>query len=73
MIDVFQQDNVRNITDSDEIDLTLPAREKCAYFVITSDQHSTYDFLAMLFWVMSFIKLIEYIDKHKDENGDPLL
>lgn len=71
MIDVFQQDNVRNITDSDEIDLTLPAREKCAYFVITSDQHSTYDFLAMLFWVMSFIKLIEYIDKHKDENGDP--
>ena len=25
----------------------------------------------MLFWVMSFIKLIEYIDKHKDENGDP--
>lgn len=71
MIDVFQQDNVRNITDSDEIDLTLPAREKCAYFVITSDQHSTYDFLAMLFWVMSFIKLIEYIDKHKDEHGDP--
>lgn len=71
MIDVFQQDNVRNITDSDEIDLTLPAREKCAYFVITSDQHSTYDFLAMLFWVMSFIKLIEYIDKHKDENGNP--
>lgn len=71
MIDVFQQDNVRNITDSDEIDLTLPAREKCAYFVITSDQHSTYNFLAMLFWVMSFINLIEYIDKHKDENGDP--
>ena len=71
MIDVFQQDNVRNITDSDEIDLTLPAREKCAYFVITSDQHSTYNFLAMLFWVMSFINLIEYIDKHKDENGEP--
>lgn len=71
MIDVFQQDNVRNMTDSDEIDLTLPAREKCAYFVITSDQHSTYNFLAMLFWVMSFINLIEYIDKHKDENGEP--
>lgn len=71
MIDVFQDDKIRNITDHEEIDLTAPAKEKCAYFVITSDQHRTFDFIAVLFWTMAFITLVEYIDKHRDENGNP--
>ena len=71
MIDLFQDDKIRNITNSQEIDMTKPAREKCAYFVITSDQHRTFDYLAVLFWTMAFIKLIEYIDAHKDENDNP--
>ena len=71
MIDVFQDDKVRNITNTNEMDLTKPAREKCAYFVITSDQHRTFDYLAVLFWTMAFIKLVEYIDKNRDEKGDP--
>ncbi len=71
MIDVFQDDKVRNITNTNEMDLTKPAREKCAYFVITSDQHRTFDYLAVLFWTMAFIKLVEYIDKNRDDKGDP--
>ncbi len=71
MIDVFQDEKVRNITNTNEMDLTKPAREKCAYFVITSDQHRTFDYLAVLFWTMISIKLVEYIDKNRDENGNP--
>lgn len=71
MIDVFQDHKIRDITDTSEIDMTKPAREKCAYFVITSDQHRTFDYLAVLFWTMAFIKLVEYIDKNRDEKGDP--
>lgn len=71
MIDLFQDEKIRNITNSSEIDMTKPAREKCAYFVITSDQHRTFDYLAVLFWTIAFIKLIEYIDAHRDEKGNP--
>lgn len=71
MIDVFQDERIRNMTGSSEIDMTKPAKEKCAYFVITSDQHRTFDYLAVLFWTMAFIKLIEYIDENRDEKGDP--
>ena len=69
MIDVFQDQTIRDITNTSELDMTKPAREKCAYFVITSDQHRTFDYLAVLFWTMAFIKLVEYIDANKDEGG----
>ena len=70
-LDIFQDDKIRNITGEHEIDLTKPAKEKCAYFVITSDQHRVYDYLGTLFWTMTFIKLVNYIDANRDENGDP--
>lgn len=66
MLDVFQDENIRNITSSHEIDLTKPATEKCAYFCITSDQHSVFDFLAVLFYAMMFIKLVETIDSSRE-------
>lgn len=62
MLDIFQDDAIRNITSSDEIDLSKPATEKCAYFCITSDQHSVFDFLIVLFYAMLFVKLVNRID-----------
>ena len=44
-LQVFQNELIRQITGHNEIDLTLPGKEKCAYFCITSDQDSTFDFL----------------------------
>jgi len=62
-IQVFQIEELRTITGySDGINLTLPGKEKCAYFCITSDQDSTFDFLSSLFLSFLFIKLVRFAD-----------
>jgi len=63
-LQVFQNKLVRLITSRDEIDLELLGKEKCAYFCITSDQDSTFDFLSSLFISFVFIKCIRYADKN---------
>jgi type IV secretion system protein VirD4 len=65
-LQVFQAKLIRQITSHDEIDLTLPGKEKCAYFVITSDQDSTFDFIVSLFFSFVFIKLVRYADARED-------
>lgn len=44
-LQVFQSEIIKKITARDEIDLELPGQKPCAYFCITSDQDSTFDFL----------------------------
>ncbi|URZ05937.1 VirD4-like conjugal transfer protein, CD1115 family [Clostridium felsineum] len=61
-LQVFQNKLVQNLTATSDIDLTLPKREKCAYFCITSDMESTFDFIAGLFFSFLFIKLVKYAD-----------
>ncbi len=63
-LQVFQSELIRKITARDEIDLELPGQEPCAYFLVTSDQDSTFDFLASLFLSFVFIKLVRYADKN---------
>ncbi len=63
-LQVFQNQDIRNITGYDEIDLELPGKQPCAYFCITSDQDSTFDFLSSLFLSFIFIKLVRYADQN---------
>lgn len=63
-LQVFQSELIKKITTRDEIDLELPGQKRCAYFLVTSDQDSTFDFLASLFLSFCFIKLVRYADKH---------
>ena len=63
-LQVFQSELIKKITTRDEIDLELPGQERCAYFLVTSDQYSTFDFLASLFLSFCFIKLVRYADKN---------
>lgn len=63
-LQVFQADLIKKITAADEIDMELPGKQPCAYFLITSDQDSTFDFLASLFVSFVFIKLVRYADKN---------
>lgn len=65
-LQVFQNKLIRQITSYNEINLTQPSKEKCAYFCITSDQDSTFDFLSSLFMSFVFIKLVRYADKYGD-------
>ena len=64
-LQIMQNKLVQQITSHDEIDLSPPGREKCAYFCITSDQDSTFDMLATLFTSFLSIKLVRYADRTK--------
>ncbi len=61
-LQVFQNQDICNITKYNEIDLELPGKKPCAYFCITSDQDSTFDFLSSLFFSFVFIRLVRYAD-----------
>ena len=65
-LQILQNKLVQQITSHTDIDLTLPGREKCAYFCITSDQDSTYDMLATLFTSFLSIKLVRFADRTKE-------
>ena len=71
-LQVFQSKLIRQITSHNEISLTQPGYEKCAYFCITSDQDSTFDFLSSLFMSFVFIKLVRYADKYGDGGRLPV-
>lgn len=68
-LQVFQNQDIRNITSHDEIDLELPGQQPCAYYCITSDQDSTFDFLSSLFLSFIFIKLVRFADE-RCPNGE---
>ena len=63
-LQVFQNSDICNITGHTEIDLELPGKQPCAYYCITSDQDSTFDFLSSLFLSFVFIKLVRYADQN---------
>ncbi len=71
-LQVFQNKLIRDITSYDEIDLELPGKKPCAYYCITSDQDSTFDFLSSLFLSFVFIKLVRYADKHCPDGKLPV-
>lgn len=66
-LQVLQTESAKRIVSSDEIDLTLPSQRKCAYFLIMSDQESTFDFISSLFFSMFFIKDVQYVDSLKKQ------
>lgn len=50
----------------------LPGKQKCAYYCITSDQDSTFDFLSSLFISFLFIRLVRYADKYTENRSLPV-
>lgn len=61
-LQVLQNEAVQKITSRSDIDLTAPAKRKCAYYIILSDQDATMAFLSSLFFSFMFIKLTRYAD-----------
>lgn len=71
-LQIFQNKLIRKITSYDEMNLTRPGCEKCAYFCVSSDQDSTFDFLSSLFMSFVFIKLVRYADKYGEGGKLPV-
>lgn len=65
-LQIIQNKLVQQIISHKDIDLTLPGKQKCAYFCITSDQDSTYDMLATLFTSFLSIKLVRFADRTEE-------
>ncbi|MCD8212315.1 MAG: type IV secretory system conjugative DNA transfer family protein [Oscillospiraceae bacterium] len=61
-LQVLQERGARYLVSSSDIDLSAPGREKCAYFVILSDQDATMAFLSSLFFTFLFIDLVRTAD-----------
>ena len=57
---IFQNPLVDKITRNHDVDLLLPGKEPCAYFVIISAQDSAYRFLSSLFFSLAFPRLSDY-------------
>lgn len=66
-LQVLQNEKIKAITRRSDIDLTEPARSKCAYFVILSDQDSSMAFLSSLFFSVLFIRLVRYADAQPNQ------
>ena len=61
-LQLFQNEDLQNLTSETDIDLSLPGKEACIYYIITSDMDSSFDFIASLFYTFLFIKLVRYAD-----------
>lgn len=65
-LQMFQNEDLQKLTSETDIDLTLPGKKPCIYYVITSDMNSSFDFIASLFYTFLFIKLVRYADSRED-------
>ena len=61
-LQTFQSEDLQKLTSTSDIDLTLPGKQPCIYYVITDDMNGAYDFLSSLFYTFLFIKLVRYAD-----------
>lgn len=61
-LNILQSETVKKILSTDDIDLSLPGQIPCVYYCITSDQHSTMNFISALFFSFLFIDLVDYAD-----------
>ena len=57
---IFQNKLVDAITRNHDVDLLLPGKQPCAYFVIISAQDSAYRFLSSLFFSLALPRLSDY-------------
>ncbi len=70
---VFQNKLVDTITRNHDVDLLLPGKKPCAYFVIISAQDSAYRFLSSLFFSLAIPRLSDYARLHGKNGRLPVL
>lgn len=63
-LQVLEHKEIAEIMSYPDMDFTLPGREKCAYFLILSDQDSTMKFISAMFFSLLFSRLVHFADNH---------
>ena len=64
-LQTLQSKEVERLISTSDISLTLPGKEKCAYFIILSDQGPHLQFLSSLFFSLLFQDLVIFADVYK--------
>ena len=70
---LYQNPLVDKITSNNDVDLLLPGKQRCAYFVIISAQDSAYRFLSSLFFSLAIPQLSDYARLHCPGRRLPVL
>ena len=70
---IYQSQLVDKITRNHDVDLTLPGKQPCAYFVIISAQDSAYRFLSSLFFSLAIPQLSDYARLYGEGGRLPVL
>lgn len=71
-IQLFNNELIEDILSVDDIDLELPGRTPCIYFLNFPDTNDTFRFLVSLFFSMAFIVLVDYADNHTAKGRLPV-
>lgn len=58
---------IAKITGVDDIDISLPGKKKCLYFIAADDQNDNLTYLVALFWTLAYRTLVQVAKK--SENG----
>lgn len=72
-LSIYQNALVDKITSSNDVDLILPGKQRCAYFVIISAQDSAYRFLSSLFFSLAIPQLSDYARLHGEGGRLPVM
>ena len=62
----FNAETVKKVTSSDEVSFTALGEEKCLYYVGSSDQDSSMDFLVAMFFTVLFQELVALADSRPE-------
>lgn len=67
---ILSSEDYQQMLSFDEIDLTLPGKVPCLYYVSMSDQDDTTKFLSSLFFAFLFRNLVDYADSKPSQRLD---
>lgn len=64
---ILQSPSVARMLSNPDIDLLLPAKKKCAYFLIIDDTDNSLKFISALFFACFFNRVINFADAQPDK------
>lgn len=62
-LNVMSSPPIQHLTSIDDVDLELPGKKRCIYYVAISDQHEALKFLSSLFFSFAYLNLSDFADK----------
>ncbi len=57
---IFQKQALKEVTGVEDIDISLPGKQKCAYFIILDDQNQTYSCISSVFIKLLIEKAVSF-------------